>query len=192
MRFASTPTFDVIAPGVLQQEWRETEVFGAATWLWMQARTRREAPIKWLSTLLLPPISYRQFLLASENGRPVFYASWANFSAAAEQTYVNGPHAAISPADWNSGDRQWVIDWISPFGHTASIWRLLQRELFTMHCMRYLHHRGVERGSRIKRCHGIALNRVEADAWYAARPVELSSDHVISNTSPCTESESLT
>ena len=96
MRFASAPTLDVIAPGLLQQEWRESEIFGAATWLWMQASTRRETPIKWLSTLLLPPIVHRQFLLATEGDRPVFYASWANFSVAAEQTYINGPHAAIT------------------------------------------------------------------------------------------------
>jgi len=189
MRFASAPTLDVIAPGLLQQEWRESEIFGAATWLWMQASTRRETPIKWLSTLLLPPIVHRQFLLATEGDRPVFYASWANFSVAAEQTYINGPYAAITHADWASGDRQWVIDWIAPFGHTASIWRLLQRELFPTHCMRYLHHRGVERGSRIKRLRGIALNRIEADAWCAARPIGLSSDLGIAPVSLTSESE---
>jgi cytolysin-activating lysine-acyltransferase len=79
MRFSTAPDLDVIAPGLLQQEWREGEIFGAATWLWMHASTRRETPVKWLSTLLLPPIAHRQFLLATERERPVFYLSWANF-----------------------------------------------------------------------------------------------------------------
>ncbi len=70
MRFASAPGLDVIAPGLLQQDWREAEIFGAATWLWMHASTRRETPLKWLSTLLLPPIVHRQFLLATEGDRP--------------------------------------------------------------------------------------------------------------------------
>lgn len=191
MRFASAPGLDVIAPGLLQQEWRETEIFGAATWLWMHASTRRETPLKWLSTLLLPPISHRQFVLATEGGRPVFYASWANFSVAAENNYVNGPHAAITPADWASGDRQWIIDWIAPFGHTAPIWRLLRRQLFATRCVRYLHHRGVERGFRIQRFHGIALNRIEAHAWFAARPVVLDSTMGFASNPPSPESKSL-
>ena len=191
MRFASAPGLDVIAPGLLQQEWREAEIFGAATWLWMHASTRRETPLKWLSTLLLPPITHRQFVLATEGDRPVFYVSWANFSVAAENTYVNGPHAAIAPADWASGDRQWIIDWIAPFGHTASMWRLLQRQLFPTHCMRYLYHRGVERGARIKRCHGIALNRIEADAWFADRPIALDSNYSVPPNPPSPESEIL-
>ena len=177
MRFSTAPDLDVIAPGLLQQEWREGEIFGAATWLWMHAGTRRETPVKWLSTLLLPPIAHRQFLLATERERPVFYLSWANFSLEAEQTYLNGSDASITHDDWASGDRQWIIDWIAPFGHTKSIWRLLQRQLFPAHCMRYLHHRGVERGFRIKRCHGIALNRIEADAYFTARTVEPSHRH---------------
>jgi cytolysin-activating lysine-acyltransferase len=189
MRFASAPGLDVIAPGLLQQEWREAEIFGAATWLWMHASTRRETPLKWLSTLLLPAIAHRQFLLATEGDLPVFYVSWANFSVAAENTYVNGRHSAITPADWVSGDRQWIIDWIAPFGHTASIWRLLQRQLFPAHCMRYLHHHGVERGFRIKRYHGIALNRIEADAWFAAHPVALDSNIDVELNPPSPESD---
>lgn len=189
MRFDSAPGLDVIAPSLLQQDWREAEIFGAATWLWMQASTRRETPLKWLSTLLLPPIAHRQFVLATEGDRPVFYVSWANFSVAAENNYVHGPHAAITPADWASGDRQWIIDWIAPFGHTASIWRLLQRQVFPTNCMRYLHHRGVERGFRIKRCRGIALNRIEADAWFAARPVGLDSNTSFVSNPPSPEPE---
>jgi len=170
MRFASAPGLDVIAPGLLQQTWRETEVFGAATWLWMHANTRRDAPVKWLSTLLLPPITLKQFVLATENGKPVFYLAWANFSVDVERTYLYGPHASITHDDWASGDRMWMIDWIAPFGHTAPIWRLLRRHLFPTNYGRYLHHHGVEHGSRIKQWHGMAIDRAEADTWFAAHP----------------------
>lgn len=171
MQFQSAPDLDVIAPGLLQQEWREAEAFGAAAWLWMHAETRRETPLKWLSTLLLPPIAHRQFLIASEGNRPVFYLSWAHFSAAAEQRYVNGPHAAMTADDWISGDRMWLVDWIAPFGHTRTMQRLLKTQLFASMWMRSLYHHGTERGLRIKTFRGDAVDHAEADAWFAAHPV---------------------
>ena len=171
MRFSLAPGLDVIAPGLLQQEWRDAEAFGAATWLWMQASTRRETPVKWLSTLLLPPVAQRQFLLASEGGRPVFYLSWAHFSAAAEHRYVNESHATLTPADWNSGDRMWIVDWIAPFGHTRTMQRLLKTQLLATKWARSLYHHGAERGLRIKTFRGDAVDPAEADAWFAAHPV---------------------
>jgi hypothetical protein len=55
--------------------------------------------------------------------------------------------------------------------------------------MRYLHHRGVERGFRIKRYYGIALNRIEADAWFAAHPVALDSNNDVAPYPPSPESD---
>ncbi len=171
MRCQSAPDFDVIAPGLLQQEWCEAEAFGAATWLWMQAATRRDTPLKWLSTLLLPPIAKRQFVIASQGGRPVFYLSWARFSVSAERRYVNGPHAQLAADDWSSGDRRWIVDWIAPFGHTHAMSQLLRTQLFASLCMRYLYHRGTERGLRIKTFRGYGIDPSEAAAWFAAHPV---------------------
>ncbi len=171
MQFSSAPGLDVIAPGLLQQEWRDAEAFGAATWLWMQAATRRDTPVKWLSTLLLPPISQRQFLMASESGRPVFYLSWANFSAAAERRYVHLPHASMRADDWCSGDRMWIVDWIAPFGHTRTMLRLLKTQLFSARWMRFLDHHGTERGLRIKTFRGDLVVPAEAAAWFAVHPV---------------------
>lgn len=176
MQLPSAPDLDLIAPGLLQQEWRDAEAFGAATWLWMQADTRRETPVKWLSTLLLPPISQRQFLIASEAGRPVFYLSWANFSAAAEYRYVNGPHAAITDDDWISGERMWIIDWIAPFGHTRTMQHLLKTRLFASMWMRFLYHHGTERGLKIKTFRGAAVDPAKAEAWFAAHPVAVCPD----------------
>lgn len=176
MRFPSAPGLDVVAPGLLQQEWREAEAFGAATWLWMQADTRRETPVKWLSTLLLPAIAHRQFLLATEAGQPVFFLSWANFSDAAEHRYVNGPRATMTTDDWVSGDRMWIIDWIAPFGHTTMMSTLLKQQLFASLCMRSLYHRGTERGLRIKNFCGRAVNPAEASAWFASHPVAIGAE----------------
>jgi cytolysin-activating lysine-acyltransferase len=178
MQFQSAPGIDVIAPGLLQQEWREAEAFGAATWLWMQAATRRDTPVSWLSTLLLPPIAQRQFLIATEAGRPVFYVSWANFSETAEHHYVNGPRAAMVADDWISGDRMWIIDWIAPFGHTRMMHALLMKQLLASRCMRSLYHRGAERGVRIKSFRGNAVNPAEARAWFASHPVVIGPDIV--------------
>lgn len=175
MRFPLAPGLDITAPGLIEQVWGETEAFGAATWLWMHADTRRELPLQWLSALLLPAIEHRQFLIASSERHPVFYLSWASFNEDAERRYLQGPPQAIAAADWISGDRLWLIDWIAPFGHSAELARLLARQLFANQWARTLYHRGNDRGFKVKTFRGSAIDRREADLWFRSHPLASSS-----------------
>lgn len=153
MKFGS---FHVISPALLPAvnadaedcptSWTEAEVLGASVWLWMHSNKHREIPLQVLSTLLLPAIKQQQFILISEHGKPVFYLSWANMSAAAEARYIRNPSFSMPQDDWNSGDRMWVLDWVAPFGHTPVISKLIKRYLLADRCMRSLYHRGNDRG----------------------------------------------
>lgn len=173
MRFQSAPELDIIAPALIDQAWSESEAFGAATWLWMHADTRRELPLQWLASLLLPAIEHRQFLIASTEQRPVCFLSWACFDEAAEQRYLEGPPQALHSIDWNSGNRMWLIDWIAPFGYTRALASLLSKQLFANRWARSLDHRGNERGFRIKTFHGCAVDPAEAGLWFRKHPPAL-------------------
>lgn len=166
-----TQPVEIIAPGLIQQSFTEAAVFGAAAWLWMHSSSHRGMPLQNLNNLLLPAIRHHQFLLASVDGRAVFYMSWANFSAEAEQRYVLQPPSLMHQDDWCSGDRMWMLDWVAPFGHTQAMSQLIRQQLFAHRCARTLYHRGNQRGLRIKNFYGQAVTREEAHVWFEAHPL---------------------
>ncbi len=81
------------------------------------------------STLLLPIIKRRQYVLIMENERPVFFLSWAWLNPESEARYLTRPAIEMPEADWNSGDRMWFCDWIAPFGHTAAMNALMRQDI---------------------------------------------------------------
>jgi cytolysin-activating lysine-acyltransferase len=172
MRF---DTLEITAPALTGASCSEAEVLGSAAWLWMHSPAHRDAPLHTLSALLLPALKHQQFILATELGKPVFYLSWANFSAAAEARYLRNPPVCMPEADWASGSRMWIIDWVAPFGHTRQMSRLLAQRLFAKRCLRSLYHRGNRQGLRILTFHGNAVMAQEANLWFHAHPIAL--DH---------------
>jgi cytolysin-activating lysine-acyltransferase len=164
--------FDVIAPYVLGDEFKfnEAEVLGSAVWLWMHSDMHREVPLHMLSALLLPAIKNRQFVLASENAKPVFYLSWANLSKEAEMRYLNNPPECMPTEDWASGERTWFLDWVAPFSHSQRLRSLLARQLFPGWCARSLYHRGDETGLRVVTFHGAAVSPEKARVWFENNP----------------------
>ena len=168
----------IIAPGLIEQDWNEAEVLGSATWLWMQSEKHRILPLYTLQALLLPAIKHRQFILALEAGRPVFYLAWANLDAEAEQRYVQHHPVHMRDEDWSSGERGWILDWVAPFGHTRCMSQLLVQQLFANRCMQYLYHRGDERNSQgqkrglaIKHFRGRAVLPLVAKHWFDSHPI---------------------
>jgi len=170
MRYGS---FDITAPAIFNEPFNEAEVLGSAVWLWMHSSAHRDAPLHTLSALLLPAIKTRQFVLATELGKPVFFLSWANLSEEAEGRYLRNAPVCMREEDWISGDRMWILDWVAPFGHTLAMSRLLWRKLFFNRCARALYHRGNERGLHVKTFHGIAVLPAEARHWFETHPVDL-------------------
>nr|VFK06735.1 MAG: cytolysin-activating lysine-acyltransferase [Candidatus Kentron sp. LPFa] len=162
---------DVIAPIFIQQRWTEAKVLGGAVWLWMNSENHHELPLHTLSVALLPAIKTRQFVLAAESGRPVFFMSWANLSTEAETRYLSTHQLLMSPEDWQSGDRMWVIDWVAPFGHTKKMKSFVLQRFMAGLCFRSLYHRGEERGRRIQYFFGALVSPQERRAWKAAHPI---------------------
>ena len=163
---------DVVAPAALGDESRfsEAEAFGSAVWMLMHSPAHRNAPLHLLAPLVLPAIRQRQFVIASENGKPVFYLAWAWLDVDAESRYLSLPPQHMRTTDWTSGDRLWLLDWIAPFGHTRTLRALIGRRLFPHWCASALYHRGAEKGLRIMRYHGIAVSAQEARLWFAQHP----------------------
>ncbi|MCZ6343746.1 toxin-activating lysine-acyltransferase, partial [Escherichia coli] len=69
----------------------EAEVLGAAVWLWMHSPLHRDAPLQTLPDLLLPVIKHRQYVVATEQGRPGFFMSQAWLSPEADAPYNTQP-----------------------------------------------------------------------------------------------------
>ena len=163
--------YDITAPAITGEACNEAEALGSAVWLWMHSAEHRDAPLHALSALLLPAIKTGQFVLAVENTKPVFYLAWARLSIEAESRYLNNPPHCMPEADWASGERMWILDWIAPFGHTHTMSRLFLSQLFPKRWMRALYHRGNEHGLRIKTFRGIAVMPQEARHLFNTHPV---------------------
>ncbi len=96
--------YDVLSPLYSGEPVNEAEVLGAAVWLWMHSPLHRDAPLHTLPDLLLPVIKHRQYVVATEQGRPVFFMSQAWLSPEAEARYLTQPAILMPQSDWNSGD----------------------------------------------------------------------------------------
>lgn len=187
-------TYDITAPAISGEAFSEAEALGSSVWLWMHSSEHRDAPLQALSTLLLPAIKTGQFILAVENAKPVFFLSWAMLNEEAESRYLNNPPHCMREADWVSGERMWILDWIAPFGHSRAMSRLLERDIFAKRWMRALYHRGNAKGLRVKTFKGIAVMPEEARYWFEAHPIATTISNSSRNsndfTPPTTEGKS--
>ena len=167
-------TLTITAPALNAPGHSEAEVFGSVVWLWMNAPQQNDLPLRALPHVLLPALKEQQFILAAESDgvalKPVAYVAWANLNAEAEQRYLRHPATGLRRTDWNSGDRLWITDWFTPFGHSRALRQIFAR-LLADRCARALYHRGDERGSRVLTFRGHRVTREAADRWWAARPM---------------------
>jgi cytolysin-activating lysine-acyltransferase len=170
-----TNEIEFIAPRYVQQEWTEAEVLGSTVWLWMNSPNHNELPLNALSVALLPAIKQRQFILASQAGRPIFFVSWAMLSLEAELRYLETHQLLMTPEDWQSGDRMWFIDWVAPFGHTQEVFEILRRNFLKDVFARSLYHRASERGRRIQHFfgHSVPISERRAMRKNIAAPLQI-------------------
>jgi cytolysin-activating lysine-acyltransferase len=112
------------------------EALGQITWLFSQSALHRQLPISTLEWAVMPAILHEQFRIFTfgplqeldavsaadfppgfDRGgieqMPLGVALWGNLSAAAEAKVERGEH--LDAADWNSGDRLWLLELITPF-----------------------------------------------------------------------------
>ena len=165
---------NVIAPAVYESTHSEAEIFGSVVWLAMQAKNKNKQSLENLSQWLLPALRNKQFVLASEavdgQTRPVAYMSWANLTAQVESRYVDNPDEGLSPEEWTGGDRMWVIDWMTPFGH-SKVFRRAVGAALTGCCFKSLYHRGADRGLRVMLFRGDHVSLEQAKQWRSDKPI---------------------
>lgn len=113
------------------------EALGQIVWLLTQSPLHRELQLKDLEWSFMPAVLNEQFrifrfgpLPVVEGAKPADFqmagmskegleqlplgvAIWAHLSEAAEAKLESGEH--LDAADWRSGDRTWLVEFISPF-----------------------------------------------------------------------------
>ncbi len=168
-------THHLQAPQLTGQANRTSEAFGAAVWLWMQLPRHRQLTIKNLEKRLLEPIRQGQYVLVCSGQHerqrdPVALLLYACLNAQAESRYIKAPSNPLASADWRSGDRLWLIDWVSPFGQSLQL-RHRMLELFARQTARSLHRHPHWNESRVKTWLGDTCSGDAAQAWWSERPV---------------------
>ena len=108
----------------------KAHLLGEVAWLMAHSELHHKWPVGALQQWVATPLLRGQFRLYHQaNGQPVGYVSWAFFNEDAELRYQKDSQA-VQPADWNSGDRLWVIDFVAPFGHGKKIVNDLATNIF--------------------------------------------------------------
>ena len=100
-----------------------SHVLGEMTWLLTQSPLHRAFAIGDLEWLVMPALIHRQFYIFRDAERPVGLAMWARCNAAAEEKLQKGmiePENRLTPEEWVSGDRVWLVDLIAPFANAEN------------------------------------------------------------------------
>lgn len=151
--------------------YNQAEALGSAVWLWMHSKRHHQVTVAELTGLLLPAITRGQFVLATEGDRPVFYCSFGYFDAEREQLFIENPQRIFSEADWYSGDRGWLLDWVAPFGHSLRALEALRRELMPDACLRALSRPKKDGSVAVYQITGRNVSKQRARAYFGARPL---------------------
>ncbi len=112
-------------------------MLGHILWLYSHSPFHKYVFVSDFEWLVLPPLVQQQYKLYMKNEAPIAYASWAFVSEEVEKRLLAG-QTKLSPQDWKSGDRLWLIDLISPFGGTKDIVKDIRENVFPNQTVHYL------------------------------------------------------
>lgn len=108
---------------------QKVPVLGAVAWLMMQQTATRHTLLSELEWRVMPPLALDQARLFMKNDAPIAFVSWAKLSEPVAERYARLPHQ-LMPADWKSGDQNWLIDIITPFGGAREVMDELRKGVF--------------------------------------------------------------
>ncbi|MDM7930623.1 toxin-activating lysine-acyltransferase [Tabrizicola sp.] len=136
-------------------------LYGDVLFLAMRSPRHAAVPIAQLRAAFEPPLALGQVRVFRFDDVPRGLFTWAWFSEDAERRYVTGE--ALAPGDWQSGDRHWLIDMISPYrGLTANLVRWIMTP--GNFAEREFLFRRVAEGNRTRRIVRIHLDRPDDKA----------------------------
>lgn len=146
----------------MERSIRNSQVFGEVAWLFTQSELHRDWPISSLLRWVIPAISLQQYRIYHQDGAPKGYISWAKLSPDVEREYALCPES-LQPKDWNSGDRYWLVDFISPLGHTKEIIKDIKHNIFPDTQGRAIRLYKGKPETRIAYIHGVNISKNIAD-----------------------------
>ena len=121
------------SPAILNKmnEQQKYNLLGQITSLMLASKLHRKYLIDDIATMFLPAIHLNQFRLYKNNkGSVIGIVTWAYLSDEQQEKYQKGQKTLTKLADWKSGKNGWIIDFISPFGHTKKIVQDLKNNIF--------------------------------------------------------------
>jgi cytolysin-activating lysine-acyltransferase len=146
-------------------------ILGEMVWLYSMSEMHRSWAIGAIHQWLMPAILHKQFKLYHRERKPVGLVTWARMTPEAETAYVRNTRS-LQPKDWVGGDRNWIIDFIAPFGDALRIGHDLRTHVFPGEVGRILQVRKGSDTMKIAYIHGI--NAVEkARDWDRNPTVDL-------------------
>jgi|GEM_PF-1747231 len=116
-------------PAIAENHTDKIAAFGNAVWLMMHSKAHKHLFVTDMEWACEPPIALGQCYFWHRGHVPVGFASWAYLSEEAEKRMMQGIRK-LGPADWNSGDRLWLMDLIIPFGGEQEAAKELKEKLF--------------------------------------------------------------
>lgn len=93
-------------------------VYGDFLFLALRSEWHSRMNVANLRSAFEPAIELGQYRIFRFDDVPRGLITWAWMSAEAERKYVSG--ALLDPADWQSGDRLWLLDMIAPYKGLAT------------------------------------------------------------------------
>jgi len=101
---------------------------GAISLLASKSQAHKYLFLSDLEWLILPPLTKKQFVVfRSEKNEPVAFVSWAKVSDEVEKRLLSGS-TKLQPKDWDSGDKTYIMDVISPFAKSKDVLKELQEK----------------------------------------------------------------
>lgn len=95
-----------------------SHMLGEMTWLLTQSPLHKALAIGDLEWLVMPALLNEQFYVFRDDDRPVGLALWAETGAEGEAKLGRGmiePENRLTLAEWQGGDRLWLVDLVAPF-----------------------------------------------------------------------------
>ncbi|MDD2840399.1 MAG: toxin-activating lysine-acyltransferase [Rickettsiales bacterium] len=103
---------------------------GAVSMLAMKSANHKYLFVSDYEWLVIPPVALKQFVLfRTEKNEPIAFISWASINEDVEKRLLSGS-IKLKPQEWNSGDKFYIIDMISPFGIGKEILKQLNDKMF--------------------------------------------------------------
>lgn len=93
-----------------------------------QSDIHRKFTVDQVNRCIIPPVNLRQNVGIFDDGVLVAWCSWLFTTRDKADTFLEGEYK-FQPHDWSSGNVLVMMDFVAPFGHTRTLYRMC-RALF--------------------------------------------------------------